>query len=399
LPGRGNQGFDAFYGIPYSHEEGYPGPMPEGLVFPPVPLMASGYTFIEQPFNTSDLTSRYTSLTEELIERFASGQGSVASKKSVTENRAVFDEGFFNDLDFTKPFFMHLGYENPHVPLFLSDDYVPVSRRGLFGDSVQEMDMSIGRIVAALEANGLAESTLVIFTSDNGAWVNPSNGLNPNRPVYGMGPFDGGSNAPFKEGKGSTWEGGFRVPLVVSLPNTIPANQIIRTPVTAMDFLPTILDYAGIGTPDGVVLDGKSIKDTLEQGDTHGAVHECIYLWRERDLYAIRCGQYKAHFITRSGFDFSDHGTVQDPPLMFNVEWDPSESFSLDVADPAYAAQLKLLTAQATLHLNTITKAPSEYLAQNMTRAPCCPRDAPEDADLPDGPWKDCICTRITNSY
>lgn len=394
LPGKGNQGFDAFYGIPYSHEEGYPGPMPEGLVFPPVPLMASGYTFVEQPFNASDLTSRYTQLTEELISRFAAGQGTGSPRDS--REISPFGEEFFEDLDFSQSFFMHIGYENPHVPLFLSDDYVGKSRRGLYGDSVQEMDESIGRIMTAISDNGLTENTLVIFTSDNGAWINPSNGLNPNRPVYGMGPFDGGCNSPFKEGKGSTWEGGFRVPLIVSLPGTIPAGQIIRTPVTAMDFMPTILDFAGLPLPEGVVLDGKSLKTTLEQGDGSGDVHDCIYLWRERDLYAIRCGQYKAHFITRSGFDFSDEGTVQNPPLLFNIEWDPSETHQLDVSDPTYAAQLKYLTARATEHLSTVIKAPSEYLAQNMSRAPCCPRDAPDDVLLPDGPWKDCICTRVT---
>ncbi|CAM9334258.1 unnamed protein product, partial [Ectocarpus fasciculatus] len=352
LPGLGNQGFDVFYGIPYSHEEGYPGPLPEGLVFPPVPLMSSGYKFVEQPFNESDLTSRYTRLTEELT--------------------AAVGKEVFGDLDFSKPFFIHVGYENPHVPLFLSDDYVGESRRGLFGDSVQEMDTSIGRIMTTIERNGLSEDTIVIFTSDNGAWVNPSNGLNPNRPVYGMGPFDGGCNAPFKEGKGSTWEGGFRVPLVISYPTVIPPLQIIRTPVTAMDFMPTILDYAGVKLPENVELDGRSIKKTLQEGDSSGIVHECIYLWREKDLYAIRCGQYKAHFITRSGFDFSDDGTAQDPPLLFNVEWDPAEAIPLDTSDPVYAAQVKYLTVKAAEHTETIVKAPSQYLAQNMSRMPCC---------------------------
>ena len=392
LPGNGNQGFDAFFGIPYSHEEGYPGPMPEGLVFPPVPLMSTGYTFVEQPFNESDLTSRYTELVEGLIEQFAIGQGTRVPDEAVT----TVSEDLSIELDFQKPFFMHIGYENPHVPLFLSEDYTAQSRRGLYGDSVQEMDISIGRIISAVEKNGLAENTLIMFTSDNGAWINPSNGLNPNRQVFGMGPFDGGCNAPFKEGKGSTWEGGFRVPFVVSLPGTIPGNQIIRTPITAMDIMPTILDYAGIPPPKDTIFDGKSVRQTLQQGDSSGPVHECIYLWREKDLYAIRCGQYKAHFITRSGFDFSDEGTFQDPPLLFNVEWDPSEAIPLDVTDPTYAVELKKLTLQADIHLSTVDKASSQYLAQNMSRVPCCPRDSPEDVNLPDGPWKDCICTRIS---
>jgi hypothetical protein len=105
LPGRGNKGFDFFYGIPYSHEEGYPGPFPESLVFPPVPLMTNGYKFIEQPFNMSDLTSRYTSVTEDLIMRFGEGQ---AGGVSTTVPNPLYE-----DMDFTKPFFIHLGYENP----------------------------------------------------------------------------------------------------------------------------------------------------------------------------------------------------------------------------------------------------------------------------------------------
>mmetsp|Transcript_24691 Transcript_24691/g.41170 ORF Transcript_24691/g.41170 Transcript_24691/m.41170 type:complete len:634 (-) Transcript_24691:82-1983(-) len=483
LPGGGNQGFEFFYGLPYSHEEGYPGPLPEGLVFPPVPLMTSDYGFIEQPFNESDLTSRYTSIAENLIMRFAAGQEKSDQKPPAVEGAtSTQEEELFSQLDYSRPFFLHVGYENPHVPLFLGVDYDGTSRRGLYGDSVQEMDLSVGRLLDALKRGGLMDNTLVIFTSDNGAWLDPNNGLNSNRPVSGMGPFDGGSNAPFQGGKGSTWEGGFRVPLLVSLPAHIPPRRIVRTPVTAMDFLPTILEYAQIPLPEGGTLDGLSMRSLLEQGtstqqhqsqvqqqqkqqleeeeeeeertgkrllttdykeleDTVAAtaaaigkndgkftgrtsstssssekekekdLHDCIYLWREKDLYAIRCGQYKAHFITRSGFYFSDHGTVQDPPLLFNVEWDPAERLPLDTtAEPQYAAQLAYLEAQANLHVHSIVKAPSQYLAQNYSRVPCCPRDrsrkfsanlgmptkvaVADKSDIPH-PWEDCLCSRF----
>jgi arylsulfatase A-like enzyme len=201
LPGGGNAGFDFFYGLPYSHEEGYPGPMPEGLVFPPVPLMTNAYGFIEQPFNGSDLTSRYTALAERMIDLFAQGQSeaallrssssssnsSAATSQPLLPNLLDEEKSLFGDLSFSKPFFLHVAYENPHVPLFLSDDYQPRSRRGLFGDSVEEMDQSIGRIMAALERGSLLSNTMVIFSSDNGAWVNPNNGLNSNRQTKGMG--------------------------------------------------------------------------------------------------------------------------------------------------------------------------------------------------------------------
>ena len=368
--------------------------------------MASGYRFIEQPFNESDLTARYTALLEEVITKFAERQSMDKSGHTISPGTLpdVSTEDLLGGLDFSKPFFLHLGYENPHVPLFVGVDYEGNSRRGFFGDSVQEMDASIGRIYTALERGGLLEDTLIVFTSDNGAWVNPSNGLNSGRPVKGMGPYDGGSNAPFYEGKGSTWEGGFRVPLLVSWPGTIPAGQVIRSPVTAMDLFPTFLEAAQQPLPEGVSLDGVSLMDLLTSRGPVQDPHECIYLWREHALYSIRCGQYKAHFMTRSGFDFQDPGQTHDPPLLFNVEWDPAESKPLNTSQAEYALIAKELTRAAQAHVDSITPYPSVYLAQNLSRVPCCPRggggevDGAGRAELMEGPWRDCLCPRIIHN-
>lgn len=372
LPGDGNQGFDFYYGIPYSHEEGYPGPFPESIVFPPVPLMSSGYKFVEQPFNGSDLTSRYTSLVVDLIDGFGSNAESVNGNYDNTKANT--------GLDYTKPFFLHIAYENPHVPIFISDDYISQgfsSRRGLYGESVEEMDRSIGAIVSALEQNDILDNTIIIFTSDNGAWINPNNGLNSDT-SGNINIFDGGSNAPFYGGKGSTWEGGFRVPLLIS-GRDIVSSQVLQTPVTGMDLFPTILSFAQIPLPTGLQLDGIDIRGLLVGKPDSVDPHECIYFWREHTLYAIRCGQYKAHFITRSGFGFSDVGTEHDPPLLFNVEWNPSESIPITVnnMDPQqYAAILAHLQREAELHIKSIDsdKLPSEYLSQSLDVAPCCPR-------------------------
>lgn len=294
-----------------------------------------------------------------------------------------------------------------HVPLFLGDDYSGQSRRGLYGDVVQEMDLSIGRIVDALKAAGVYDNTMVVFTSDNGAWTNPSNGLNDERATKGVGPYDGGNNSPFFEGKGSTYEGGYRVPMVLSLPNTIPSGQIIRSPVTAMDFFPTFLSFAGIEVPEDRTYDGVSLDKLLmnskdvSSDSTELDPHECIYLWREKDLYAIRCGQYKAHFITRSGFDFTDLGTVHNPPLLFNVDWDPGEAIPLNTSHFKNKKIVAELEEAATAHIATIVHVPSEYTAQNMSRVPCCPRGHAngeiQEATLQlfPGPWEKCICTRV----
>lgn len=398
LPGNGNQGFDFFYGLPYSHEEGYPGPFPEGLVFPPVPLMCNGY-FVEQPFNMSDYTSRLTTLTEKLIWRYAEGQKSLAASH-VKDDHHINDspisglEIAYQELDkgkqnFSRPFFIHLAYENPHVPLFLSNSYSGKSRRGMYGDSVEEMDQSIGTILTALEQTGLAENTLIIFMSDNGAWVNPSNGLST-RPVKGMTPFDGGSNGAFRDGKGSTWEGGMRVPFIIWGPDVAP-GVTIRSPVAAMDIFPTILDYMGQPLPSDRVLDGASLRPLLTGANTADP-HECLYYWREHTLFAIRCGQYKAHFITRSGFNTSDPGVSHDPPLLFNIEWDIAESLPLDPDE--YADTIDYLVSQANKHTSSIEHVPSLYIPQDFRHMPCCPRGSTVTATT--RVWEQCVCSRVT---
>ena len=205
-------GFDSWLGLPYSHEEGYPGPFPEGLIWPPVPLMANG-TILEQPFDSNTLTDRYTA-------------GAVAAIDAA-ELRS-------------NPLFLHVAYEAPHVPLFAgpafraaSGHQTPsrensasrerrrrrspfrfrgTSRRGLFGDAVEEMDASVGRVAARLR-DATTRGTLLLFASDNGAWVHPSRGIGSATSAT-IDPWDGGSQ-PFRDEKGTTWEGGVRVPALV----------------------------------------------------------------------------------------------------------------------------------------------------------------------------------------
>ena len=412
LPGREKQGFDFFYGLPYSHEEGYPGPFPEGLIFPPVPLICDD-KYVEQPFNMSDLTSRYTELTTELIQRFANSK--TTNVEYFDSDKIAMDSHVKNRLqnghiDFSKSFFIHLAYENPHVPLFVSDSYYEArepSRRGLYGDSVEEMDSSIGTIMDTLERTGVANETIVIFLSDNGAWVNPNNGLT-SREVKGMTSFDGGSNAPFFGGKGSTYEGGMRVPLIIYVPPGLQGSQTsndpqyIRSPAMGVDLFPTILDYANVKMPENVNFDGVSLRPLIE-GTTKEDLHQCLYYWREKDLYAIRCGPYKAHFRTRSGFNSSDPGESHDPPLMYNVEWDAAEQFPLNPDD--YLRELSEMKFAAERHIMDVERErpPSLYVPQNFSLMPCCPR-AGFDASISERAaishdwshaiWDKCICSR-----
>jgi len=151
-----------------------------------------------------------------------------------------------------------------------------------------------------------------------------------------------------------------------------------------------------------VTIDGVSLRPLL-QGDDDSDPHDCLYYWREKDLYAIRCGPYKAHFQTRSGFNSSDPGTLHDPPLMFQVEWDPAESSPLDPSD--YPQQVAALTAAAQAHVREVERErpPSLYVPQNFTLMPCCPRGGMDtrpaelaalSGDWSNALWEDCVCQR-----
>merc|ERR1711871_316421 len=158
-------------------------------------------------------------------------------------------------------------------------------------------------------------------------------------------------------------------------------------------------------------LDGKSLRPLLEEGDAAGQFHDCLYYWREKTLYAIRCGAFKAHFFTRSGFNTSDPPLEHDPPLLYNIEWDAGEAVPLNTMK--YHKELLLLQKEADKHVDEIynDKPPSLYPQQDFSIMPCCPRGALgtpvktysasysnlslDASKIPDF-WEKCVCTRPT---
>jgi arylsulfatase A len=330
-----DRGFDYFYGLPYSHEEGYPGPFPENLAWPPVPLFFNK-TIIKQPFDQNILTNDYTQQALSLLNTWKNTK---------------------------QPFFLHIAYEQPHIPLFASTN---TSLRGLYGDAVQDMDTSIGTIFDKLTELNLDDNTVIIFLSDNGAWINPSAGL-PNSPTS---PLDGGCNAPFYDGKGSTWEGGVGVPAILwtkQINKSLVKNQGISYGVaTVMDILPTILDLANISITDTNIR-GHSLVPRLLGNDT--SPYTFVYFWRENVLYAIRYLGFKAHYYTRPGFG-NDEPTKHDPPLLFNVEWNPSENIELD--PKKYANILEIIDKEYKKINREIVKGIPQYGKQSWKVIPCC---------------------------
>jgi arylsulfatase A len=301
-----NNGFDSYYGIPYSNDMDNVVPFrgPSGYMefwksearkdiksFN-VPLMRNT-EIVERPADQHTITKRYT---EESI-------------KFIKENK-------------NKSFFLYLAYNLPHVPLFASKEFAGKSKRGAYGDTVEEIDYSVGQILSALREGRLEENTIVVFTSDNGPWLIMND--------------EGGSAGLLRNGKGSTWEGGMREPCIIWSPGNIkPA--IITGLGTTMDLYTTFSKIAGVEIPNDRVVDGVDLTAVLFEGKE--SPRNNMFYYRGDLLYAVRVGDYKAHFITQDAYgpDMTKH----DTPLLYNLNIDPSEKYDVSAANPEIIKKIK----------------------------------------------------------
>ena len=289
-------GFDEYYGIPYSNDMAS-----ARRGDPPLPLVQDTKV-IEAPANQATLTKRYTREAIQFIERNKS-----------------------------KPFFLYLPHTFPHLPLFASKEFHGKSANGRYGDSVEEIDWSTGKILDALKQHGLDKNTLVIFTSDNG-----SNGRN------------GGSNAPLSGSKGGTMEGGMRVPMIARWPGRIPAGGICNELSSTMDFLPTFAALSG-GLLSANKIDGHNITPLLT--GTKGAVspYEVFYYYRRRQLQAVRWGDWKWHLPLANTFPNWTSANQKGrgrPGKLVNLKTDLAEKVDVTVANPKVMVKMRELVAQ-----------------------------------------------------
>jgi len=305
-----NHGFDRYFGIPYSNDMS-PWAQPDNPTFkgdPPHPLIRDFE--VTNPDHEPDQTQLTRQYTDESI-------------------------GFIRDqVRQNKPFFLYLAHAMPHVPLFASKEFKGRSRRGLYGDTIEEIDASCGEILKALKELGIERNTLVMFTSDNGPWL-------------GKG-LDGGSSGPFKEGKVSTWEGGFRVPFIARWPGMIPAGVTTTAFATAMDLLPTFARLAGGRLPRDRELDGVDVGSVLFQNEP--GREALMYYYFVDEVWAVRKGPWKLHLKTVSPAEIAGWGnwpvTEHNPPLLFNVETDPGEGFNVAADHPRIVSELKALISE-----------------------------------------------------
>lgn len=230
-----DRGFDEYYGIPYSND------------MRPVQVL-EGTQVIEYPVVQATLTRRYTERALGFIER---------SKD--------------------QPFLLYLAEAMPHKPLAASEAFYKKSEAGLYGDAVEELDWSVGQVLAKLKELGLDENTLVLFTSDNGAWF-------------------GGSSGGLRGMKSAQWEGGYRVPMIARWPGQIPAGQVRDQLAITMDLFATVLDVTGAKMPDDRALDGRSLMPVLKSAEAKPP-HEYIFGHLNSKLGNVRDARWKLHVL------------------------------------------------------------------------------------------------------
>ena len=276
------RGFDSFYGLPYSND----------MILPWCPwLTTEDKLFLyedanptkEIGFNQDDLTLNYT-------------------KKAVE---------FINTQTDEKPFFLYFAHSMPHLPISTSKQFQGKSKAGLYGDVIETIDWSMGEIFSVLKEKNMLENTLVVFTSDNGPWLNQ-----PDRMLQkGVERWHGGSAGLLRGHKATTYEGGFRVPAIIQWPQEIPAGIISDEVVTTMDLFTTLVQISGGTIPKDRPIDGQDIYATLK-GESSGAEKTFFYL-RNQFLQAVRKGKWKLRYTNQNGYELYD--LDQDPGEKYNL--------------------------------------------------------------------------------
>ncbi|MCC7435712.1 MAG: sulfatase [Methanoregulaceae archaeon] len=301
------QGFDTFYGLPYSNDM-WP---PNGASWPRLWLHKDREPVeeVKDLADQSELTGKYTRFATEFIRT----------------NR-------------DKPFLLYLAHSMPHVPIAVSKRFAGKTGKGLYADTIAELDWSVGEVLRALKANGLDANTLVFFASDNGPWL-----------PYGD---HAGSAGGFREGKGTSFEGGLRVPGIFRWPGRIPAGQVRDEIVTTMDVLPTVASLSGAKLSD-VERDGADVSDLL-QGSSRRSVRPWFFYFWPGELQAVRSGDWKLHVPHKhrnqtqpagKGGRSAGEVTASIELSLFDLGQDPGETTNLAGTRPEVVARLMRMIA------------------------------------------------------
>ena len=293
------QGFDSYFGVPYSND------MNRKEV--PLPLLRTEKV-IESPVDQPMLTPRYTKEVVNFI---------------------------YKNKD--KPFLVYLPHTFPHVPLFASSRFKGKSKRGRYGDTIEEIDWSTGEILKALKDTGVDENTLVLFTSDNGSQQK-------------------GSNYPLRGRKGQTWEGGQRVPCVVRWPGKIPEGSESSEIVSTLDLLPTFAKLAGVPLPEKTI-DGHDASNILLGEKKAKSKHEAFYYYQMDQLQCVRSGKWKLHLALDAKKRNWGKPEGKTPQQLYDLDADVGETKNVSADHPDVVKRLLALAEKARMELGDINKS------------------------------------------
>lgn len=305
------QGFDSYHGLPYSNDM-WPHHPEAKDYYPPLPLYRNT-AVIDTLDDQSMLTTNYTEEALTFIEK---------SKD--------------------KPFFLYLAHGMTHVPLFVSDKFKGKSEQGLYGDVMMEVDWSVGQVRKKLEELGLAENTIIIFTSDNGPWLS-----------YGG---HAGLTGGLREGKGTSWDGGIREPGIFVWPDHFPAGKVVSQTAMTIDILPTLAEITDSKLPD-LLIDGRSILPILEGKEMEPKPYFAYY--NRNELQAVIYGKWKLVLphayrsipegteMRNNGIPVKYHMLNLEKAELFDLASDPNETTDVSEINPEILVKLNQFVVEA----------------------------------------------------
>ncbi|HEY1827992.1 MAG TPA: sulfatase [Acidimicrobiales bacterium] len=299
-----NHGFDHYFGLPYSNDMGRQANSPEILSsLPPLPLLADNDVIEQQPDQRS-LTGRYVAEALNFLRSAKDG-----------------------------PFFLYLAHMYVHLPIYVRPEFLERSRNGPYGAAVESIDWATSVICDELHVLGLDERTIVIFTSDNGS-------LGDVPPPWGSSEPLGGSNLPLRGAKGSTWEGGLRVPAIIRWLGTLKGGRVCHELLTAMDLYPTLAALCGGSVPDDRVIDGRDVFEVW-QDPSAPSPHDTFAYYMGNDLEAVRDHRHKLH-LARKGKAVAE---------LYDLVEDPGETTDVAAENPEVVRELEASAAQYRVEL------------------------------------------------
>lgn len=311
-------GFDEYYGILYSND-----------MWPKHPQQGDW-------FNFPDL---YLYDNESPIQKL---EDQSYLTKALTEKAINFIQRNKNN-----PFFLYLPHPQPHVPLYVDNNFKNTQARGLYGDVIREIDHSVGQIITALKAEGLLENTLIIFTSDNGPWLS----------------YGGHSGSPgiYREGKGTNWEGGHRVPAIVHYPKKIKPNTVIHAPAMGIDWLPTLAEWTNSELPIQKI-DGASLVPLLTQKSSNSPHENFFFYYRVNELHAVRHKDWKLYVPhtyrslngrkgTNDGYPIDYEMNTIEVEELYDLRLDPEEKNNIAAQHPDVVLKINAIADSIRLVL------------------------------------------------